>query len=134
MWLKILEETLHNKRLSKEDVAVIGEMSRTGFYDAMKKGSLRFDVVMRILKHYDIDYYDIVKEEYSTIGGTNGKYENPNKANNDITKLLEQLRLNYEDKINLANEHNETLKSQIAFLQQIISKNIGLGETTSRAM
>jgi len=134
MWLQKLDEIIHNKRLRKDDIAIVGEMSRNGFRQALDSGSLRFDVMIKILKYYNIDYYELVEEEYSTVNEIQEKYQISHKKNEDVTKLLELLKQNYENTIRQYSEHNEILKGQISFLQQIISKNQGLEGITSRAM
>ncbi|MFZ4413627.1 MAG: hypothetical protein ACOYOV_11125 [Bacteroidales bacterium] len=134
MWLKKLDEIFHIKRLRKDDIAIVGEMSRNGFRQALESGSLRFDVMIRILKHYNIDYYELVEEEYQSADEFKGKYQISHKDNEDVNKLLELLKQNYENTIKQYIEHNEILKGQIQFLQQVISKNQGLEGITSHAM
>ncbi len=131
MWLDKLKEITKLKKIKLDEMAEISGMSRTGFRQGYAAGSLRFDVMIKILKHYIINYYELIEEENMNESNSFDLNENSNKRDKDINKLIEKLKESYEDRIKKCDEYNETLKSQIMFLQQVLSKNIGLGEVTS---
>lgn len=131
MWVDKFKEIITLKKIKLDDIASSIGMSRTGFRQGLDAGSLRFDTMSKILSYYNINYYELVEEDYSIVSEKIGYYENSNKSKQDFTKIIQTLKENYEDRIKKADEHNELLKGQILFLQQLISKNIGLGETQS---
>ncbi len=131
MWLDKLKKIIKLKGYKLDDMAVVAEMSRTGFRQGFSGGTLRFDVMVKLMKYYNINYYELTEDEKENICEKSSLYENSNKKHNEINILLENLRKSYEDRIKKCEEYNEYLKGQVLFMQQIISKNNGLGETTS---
>ncbi|MFZ4402202.1 MAG: hypothetical protein ACOYO1_19380 [Bacteroidales bacterium] len=134
MWLDKFKYLIHLKEIKKEDLAEITEMSRTGIYQALESGSFKFEAMIKILNHYDIDYYDLVEEEYSVGKENTKKYENSNKNNSELDKITKKYINSLEEEIKKADKINDDLSEQNKFLQKIISGNIKSSEKISRAV
>jgi hypothetical protein len=131
MWLDKFKEIIKLRGYKMDDMAEVAEMSRTGFRQGFSGGTLRFDVMVKLMKYYDINYYELTEDTIGLVNEKTSLYENSKKKHHEINIILENLRKTYEDRIKKCEEYNEHLKGQVLFMQQIISKNIGLGETTS---
>lgn len=133
MWLDNFKNIIKIRGIKINEMAEISGMSPTGFRQGYNAGTLRFDVMMKLLQYYKINYYSIIDEEYYYVNETQENYEKSLKKDPEKSIILEALKKNYEDRIKKCEEYNEHLLEQINFLQQIIAKNFGLGEPTSNA-
>ena len=131
MWLDKLKEIIKLMKLQEKDVAAVAGMSASGMHDALKTGSIKFHCMIKILNYYNINYYELIEEEFSTVSEKINNYETTYKGNTEITKIIKALKESYEDRIKKSEEYNVHLRGQVLFLQQIISKNIGLEGSVS---
>jgi len=132
MWLHKFKNIIELRKIPLKEMAEVCGMSYTGFTQSLNAGTFRFEVMMKLLNHYKINYYSINDYEFNCVNEEYTEYEKNIKTDTEKSIMLETLKKNYEERIKKSEEYNEHLRGQITFLQQVIAKNIGLGETTSR--
>ena len=126
MWTEKLREQIILKKLKIEDVIKTAGMSRAGFYHSLAAGSLRFEIVVKIIVKYKLDFYALIDTPNPYIEAHVVNQEIKCTNLEEVNKLIDKQKDFYEQKIEEYKEHNSHLKDQVVFLQKVVAKNMSI--------
>lgn len=116
-WLEKLKEYIEDKKITNVELAKICGMTPTGVKDALIKGSFKFNVMIYLLKHYNINYYDFTKEDTNIISEAEAEYGKSHINREDLEIIINTLNKTHEDQIIQYKDTIQILKSQLSYMQ-----------------